>query len=54
MSTVVDIGVLEVTFSARGPSLYVRICKRQILTYKEDSHTEINNIFIMAVDHVDP
>ena len=42
----------EFTLSAQGQSLFVRIwfCKRQILAYKDDPHTKIIKIFLMAVD----
>ena len=34
------------TLSVRGASLYVRICRRQILTYKDAPRTERIKIFL--------
>ena len=44
--------VYALTLSERGPSLYVRICRRQILTvtYKDGPRSGKNKIFLMAVD----
>ena len=40
----------SLTLLARRPSLYVRVCRLQILTYKDGPRTDRMKIFIMAVD----